>query len=505
MSFELARRVADAVLYEGYVLYPYRASSAKNRVRWQFGVVAPRDCGDASGGDAVFQQTEVLVAAAAPHPAGSGGPEIDLRVRFLQVQVRTIQVLATDTGEFQPVERLEVNGQTLITWEEAFEQEVDWPGLRLDDLLAEPRQLAFQIAGGVEIEPVATEDQAAPVRVVRQRWPLAGVVRAAAFRADDGGAGDGTGAPGLVRLQVRVENHTPWDLPAGAGRDQTTRRSLIGAHTLLAVRGGEFASATDPPAAAAALSCANLHTWPVLIGEGRRDLMLSSPIILSDYPEVAPESPGDLYDSTEIDEILTLRVMTLTDAEKQEARATDARSRAVIERSDAIPSEIFERLHGAIRYLGGNPQAAPPVAPATGGAPATAPAAAPAAVAPAPQGQGAAPSPAIADALATWLAEEGGGEDAAVATVEVGGVQIGKGASVVLRPRRRADAMDMFMEGRSARVEGVFRDVDGATYVAVTLEDDPAGELHSWYGRYFYFYPEEIEPVPSSAGSRLER
>ena len=41
MSFDRARKIADAVLYEGYLLYPYRASAAKNRVRWQWGVLAP--------------------------------------------------------------------------------------------------------------------------------------------------------------------------------------------------------------------------------------------------------------------------------------------------------------------------------------------------------------------------------------------------------------------------------------------------------------------------------
>ncbi len=590
MSFDLARRVADAVLYEGYVLYPYRASSAKNRVRWQFGVVATRDSGDASGGDSWFQQTEVLIelpaagaasapaAAAAdlaagprtaadamaadgavktPAPAGDRGEiRLDLRVRFLQVQLRTVQVLDAASGEYQAVERLELGGETLVTWEEGCERQVDWPDLRLADLLAEERQLPFQIAGGREVETVspgaaaaglaaAAGDRilgagdgdggagngagvpAAPVpppraQVVRQRWPLCGVLRAAAFPAAE------QGAPGFVRLRVRVENHTPWDLPPDSGRDQTTRRSLVGAHTLLAVRGAQLVSATDPPASAAGVPCSNLHTWPVLIGEGRRDLLLSSPIILGDYPEVAPESPGDLYDATEIDEILTLRVMTLTEAEKREARATDARAAAVIERSDTIPSEIFERLHGAIRYLGagpGQPQArsgpeaagadvsafgAPfdPFAASFGLAGAELPAVGGAAFGPfapaAGSGESAPAAPPIADALAAWLDEQGGGEDAATAAVEVGGVQVGKGARVVLRPSRRADAMDMFMDGRAALVEGVFRDVDGATYVAVTLTDDPAGELHGWYGRYFYFYPEEIEPISTAAPGRLE-
>ena len=144
-------------------------------------------------------------------------------------------------------------------------------------------------------------------------------------------------------------------------RATALRRSLVGAHTLLAVRGGAFVSLLDPPAeaAAAAAACANQHTWPVLVGpEGTGDVVLSSPIILYDHPAVAPESPGDFCDATEIDEILTLRVMTLTDEEKREARGTDERARQIIERSDNIPPEVFERLHGAIRSWGPDPDAA---------------------------------------------------------------------------------------------------------------------------------------------------
>ncbi|MBV8995805.1 MAG: hypothetical protein JO287_19360 [Pseudonocardiales bacterium] len=80
--------------------------------------------------------------------------------------------------------------------------------------------------------------------------------------------------------------------------------------------------------------------------------MLSSPILMDyDYPQVSPESPGDLFDATEIDEILSLRTLTLTDDEKLEARATDPRAAAIIDRVEEFPQEVLERLHGAIRSL----------------------------------------------------------------------------------------------------------------------------------------------------------
>ena len=96
-----------------------------------------------------------------------------------------------------------------------------------------------------------------------------------------------------------------------------------------------------------------MHTFPVLAGDSStRSVMLSSPILMDcDYPKVSPESPGDLFDATEIDEILSLRTLTLTDEEKREARATDPRAAAIIDRVDTIPQDAFERLHGVIRSL----------------------------------------------------------------------------------------------------------------------------------------------------------
>jgi hypothetical protein len=241
-------------------------------------------------------------------------------------------------------------------------------------------------------------------------------------------------------------------------REEALRSSLLGAHTLLAAGDGELVSLIDPPeyARLATAGCANVRTFPVLAGPpGDRAVMLSSPIILYDHPEIAPESPADLYDGTEIDEILTLRTMTLTDEEKREARATDPRAAAIIDRVDQMPPEILERLHGAIRGL--KTAEAPP---------------------------------------APWWDP---GADASVSpetdSVEIGGVAVAKGARVRLRPRRGGDAQDMFIDGKVGLVQAVFVDVENGRYVAVTVEGDPGAELQLMQGRFYYFYPEEIEPV----------
>jgi hypothetical protein len=125
-------------------------------------------------------------------------------------------------------------------------------------------------------------------------------------------------------------------------------------HSILHLAGGAFVSSIDPPEdfRAAVAECCNLGAWPVLVGDdAKRDTVLAAPIILYDYPQIAPESPGDLFDGTEIDEILALRILTLTDAEKLEVRNGDNRARHILERTEMLPPEHFQKLHGALRGL----------------------------------------------------------------------------------------------------------------------------------------------------------
>jgi hypothetical protein len=154
---------------------------------------------------------------------------------------------------------------------------------------------------------------------------------------------------GLFRVTVRITNSTPWE---GEDRESTLKQTFVSTHTTLEVEGGEFVSLIDPPEElrGAAQGCENIKTWPVLVGEkGERNMMLSSPIILYDYPQIAPESPGDLFDGTEIDQMLILNVLTLTDEEKEEVRASDPRAREILERAEALSPEELMNLHGAIR------------------------------------------------------------------------------------------------------------------------------------------------------------
>ncbi|MDZ5442348.1 hypothetical protein U2F26_06325 [Micromonospora sp. 4G57] len=461
--FDGAEALADAILYEGYLLYPYRRSSVKNRVRWQFGVLVPPAWGEAHGlvdssvagsAESSWQQTECLMEA-------QDTAIVRIRLRFLHLQRKVTELRTTDGG-YRPVDRIEVGGRTELSFDEAVPREFDIEAPVGD--LRPGRRFHVCVPGGEDVEPLV-DDRGEPLgRVVRRRWPLSASVAVSAVPSP---------APfRLLRLAVRVEN-TDRTTPADGPRDEALRCCLLAAHTLATVSRGRFLSLLDPPewAAQAARECSNVHTFPVLAGApGTADVVLSAPIILYDHPRIAPESPGDLHDATEIDEILSLRTLTLSDAEKREARATDPRAAAILDRVDAMPPEVLERLHGAIRSLEPVHQ---PGDSATG----------------------------------LERARSGFGTDVGITpateTVLVAGTLLSRGSRVRLRPRRRGtDAHDMFLEGRTGRVEQVLLDIDGTRFLAVTVDDDPGAELHQWYGRLRHFRPEEVEPLPGEVEAR---
>jgi hypothetical protein len=257
---DTVRQIADAVLYEGHMLYPYRLSSVKNRQRWTFGGVYPAVYARTSG-DRSRISFECVVEGASP--------SVEVEFRFLQI-VRSID-----------------------------------------------RDEALERVAGVG--PVAWE-------------PLRGRVEA---RTEQLGGE-------LYGFSAALENTSDWD---GTIREEALRHTFVSAHAVARASGGEFVS---PRETAEPLRHEGL--WPVLVGdEGDRSTVLASPIILDDYPRVAPESPGDFFDGCEIDQLLVLSILGLSDHEKEEMRAGDPRARAILERTEAMAPEELMRLHGTWR------------------------------------------------------------------------------------------------------------------------------------------------------------
>jgi len=472
---EHARRVADAILYEGYLLYPYRGSAQKNQVRFQFGVLMPPAYCVADPSETSAFQTECLLECA-------DDAQVLVTVRFLQLQHRIVQEVPRDGGEPRDVASLEVDGTEYTSWQEAAERQQQ-ASASVGALLGKDRNLEFHIGSGESSEDLNDAGGRQAGRLIRRWAGLDGRIQLSAARV--------AGPYGALRLRLRVENRADPEVPPGT-RDEALGYAMIAAHALIGVPGGAFLSQTDPPewAAAEVAACTNIGTWPVLAGPAEcRDLMLSSPVILYDHPEIAAESAGDLFDATEIDEILTLRTLALTDAEKREARATDPRAAQLMDRMDSMPPEMLERMHGAIRYLKSVPgHAAPPHAPPEPGFPAG-------------------PDDLLGDPVLNrpqtpWWDP---GADTSVSPetdhVIIDGVRVARGSRVTMRPgSRRADAQDLFLAGRTAVVEAVLHDVDGLVHVAVTPEHDPAADLQRSHGRFLYFAPDEIEPIGQEEG-----
>jgi hypothetical protein len=476
-----ARQVADAILYEGYLLYPYRASAQKNQERFQFGVLMPPAYRAVDEHEPSSAQTECVLE-------GRLDATVTVLARFLQVQRRTVLAGSPDAG-FREVGSLQAGGVEHTAWDEAAECEQE-AAASIGDLLDGGTQTEFTVPGATEHEDLPGPGGTPAGRLVRHREALHGVIRMSAERMP--------GPYGALRLRVVLENRTAPPGPLGR-RSDGLPYALIAAHCLIAVPGGRFLSMTEPPewAASEVGGCVNTATWPVLAGPPDcTELMLSSPVILYDHAEIAAESAGQLFDSTEIDEILTLRTLTLTDDEKRAARATDPRAAELLDRLDHLPPEMIERMHGAIRYLNpaGGPAPGPAAVPEWTEPPEAQPAAYPGQ---APQERAAAPGDPVIAGQAPWWDP---GADSSVSPetdhVMIAGVRVARGSRIRMRPgARRADAQDLFLVGRTALVEAVLFDVDGGAHLALLPDDDPDSDIHRGQGRFLYFAPDEVEPL----------
>jgi hypothetical protein len=290
-------------------------------------------------------QTECLVL-------GNTDTRCTVRVRFLRMVARSIEKVLTPLSELsaitaeniQRVEKLDVEGNLFQPWQEAVEEQIEVTEFKLSDLANQSMPWPFRFSATQDREAIRNARGLIVGIVQRPKKSVAGMIELATQEV----------APGLAKLSVRISNDSRIEDIGLITREEALTRSLVSAHTILEVRDGEFVSMVDPPESyrEAARSCQNFGTWPVLVGEeGQHDTLLSSPIILYDYPQIAPESPGDLFDGAEIDEILMLRIMTLTDEEKREMRQSDERARKILERTESLPDEQLMKLHGALRGL----------------------------------------------------------------------------------------------------------------------------------------------------------
>jgi hypothetical protein len=406
--------LVNALLYEGYMLYPYRPSSIKNRQRWTIGGLhAPAYC--------ALHPDEASALCVESLIEGGDDARLTVTVGFLHVALRDPHA---ERG----------------SWQEARPREVIVPAQTLGALAHAPATVAFRFPDATR---EAAADAATPALI---HAPVEGRVDVSCTRL----------AEGAYRVRFTVRNTSPMQA-ADVDRNAASASALVSCHAVLRVAQGAFVSLLDPPVEleSAASTCEHTGAWPVLVGtHGARDTLLASPIILYDYPCVAPESPGDLFDATEIDEILLLRILTMTDEEKREMTAADPRARALLERAECMTPETMQALHGTWRELA----SASPLTEAP------------------PWHPGDAPLPHIA-------------------SLRTNGIELQVGDRVRLKPRRTADIMDIALAGRMATIESIERDFEDRVHVAVTIDDDPGRDLGlaRMPGHRFFFGVDELE------------
>ena len=450
MSSTQVDKIAEAVLYEGYVLYPYRASSRKNRSRFTFGRVYPKSYSITQTESEPFvTQTECLLRR------GCDEAVVGVRLRFLQPISREVGLLTEPLKEldsapgdesFRVVPEVHLDGRLYQSWQEAAEREIHLTRASVASLRDRVESTPFWFPASDEIQPI--RDRAGWIRafIRRRRAQIEGVGNTSAERIDKW----------VYKITVTVANLTPVE-----GLDLTREETILlktfaSTHTILNVSNGEFISLSDPPPAYSsfAAGCKNIGTWPVLVGEkinGGADTMLCSPIILYDFPTIAPESAGELFDGTEIDEILTLRVLTMTDEEKSEMNQLDEKTRGILERTESLSKEELLGMHGEMRKIGSS------------------------------------------DAVFFDA-------NTRPKTASIEGTELQVGDTVIIRPKGRADVMDIALKGKIAVIESIEQDAEDRIYLALVLDEDPGRDLGlaRQPGHRFFYGVNEVEPFRSS-------
>jgi len=407
MNFDAANRIARTLLYEGYLLYPYRASAVKNQRRWTFGCLLSPDFPlPSNSAEGSFSRTECLLV-------GDEKTEIEIRVRFLQVSSVSHGRLSLRESAELPFGLSENSGashkrtfaerKATMQTEEIVEREVIVGPLRLSELLNQYTFAFPPIEGTVEISVQPFGDR-------------------------------------LFKLSVALRNQTRLPNSGQLTRDESLPFALLSSHLVLGVTHGKFLSMQDPSAFAgeAATTCRSVRAWPVLVGDPKRcDMLLSAPIILADFPVVASESPADLFDATEMDEMLTLRIRTLTPGEKLEMAATDPRADVLLNRIERLDDLQLRNMHGV------------------------------------------------------WRRDE---------SVQIESSGIKPGMRVRLRPKGNADVYDIALAGKTALVVSIEQDFEDRVYVTVAIDDDPGQDygIAGRPGHRFYFGLDEVEPIESS-------
>lgn len=307
----MLEQLTRALLYEGYALFPYKRTATKNMKPVPFGVVYPQHYNFHHAEAHSHLQTECIVK-------GNADLEMEIKVRFLHLRIKNLLervengvVDERDENGFHAVESLQSGDENYVSGWEAIEREIASGNVSISKLVQHGMECRIEFPEAEESRFLHNSANESVGKQIIRLSPLVGLMTISARPID--------GWENFFKITVKVINTTRVKNPNTASRNEIFKQSFLSTHTILRASGGEFISVFAPEEQwqAVVAQCQNINTWPVLVDQDN-STMLSSPIIIYDHPQMAPQSTGDLFDSTEIEEALLLHVAVLSEAEKKD-------------------------------------------------------------------------------------------------------------------------------------------------------------------------------------------
>ncbi|MGI8952070.1 MAG: hypothetical protein ACR2FN_10845 [Chitinophagaceae bacterium] len=335
----ILENITQTLLYEGYALYPYHRSAIKNQKPIPFGVVFPQQYNIYNEHSHSKMQTQCIVT-------GSDNLQINISVRFLhllkvEIFEKDLQQ-KTSESDFVQVHNVSLNGKIYQAGWQTIERKISTGNLQISQLIKNRKVIFIKFDKVYDTTNISDENGETVAKQINSVSQIKGTIIVEAESVKN--------TQNAFRITVTVTNTTPFENTEAITRDEVLTQSFLSTHIILNTSDGQFISHQDPDEKWKTVidECANINTWPILIDEANTTL-LSSPIILYDHPQINPQSHGDLFDSTEIEEALLLHVNLLSDEEKKRISQSDEKLQAMLKKVGEITPEELINFHSGLK------------------------------------------------------------------------------------------------------------------------------------------------------------
>ena len=328
----ILENLTRTLLYEGYSLYPYHRSAIKNQKPVPFGVVFPQSYNSYNEHSHAMMQSQCIIT-------GNEDSLINITVRFLHL--KKTELFEKNENAFIPVYNLNIKDKIYQAGWQTVERKISTGDLPISSLVENKKIISLEFNRIYDNEAIY-DDEVIAGRQINRISEITGTVTIEASTVD---------IPDTFRLTVTVANTTPVQNAGAITRDEALCQSFLSTHLILEADDAKFISQQDPGEKwkTAVNACENKNTWPILIDEADT-MLLSSPIILYDHPQINPQSQGDLFDSTEIEEALLLHVSVLSDDEKKRIGNSDEKLQHMLNKVSQVTPEELINFHGVMKH-----------------------------------------------------------------------------------------------------------------------------------------------------------